>query len=231
MEKENNYFNILPEELLIIISSYLDNEYFITNLYELMNIDIKKLFMYKYKELYKCIRENHDIIISVIINYFDLYKDMNRLNYVTITKILEKNEMLRLYVGYWPYIISGPTINIIYTCLLSKLPLKITCSENINITYKDIMIKMNKIFKNDYASMYLYLNTSNIGSFINDLETLKSVMTIMFIYYHFDKDMYKNILPVFGLLLKDSRTIDTISKESLHDNYYQQLYDHLKNLK
>ena len=167
---ENTYFEIVPEELSVIIFSYVDNNYLITSL---NYVNIEKVFQNKYNNLYimiNLLKKDKELNIYRYIkdeNFWNiLYSDMECLNYNKIIQILEGEKLVSLEIGDAIILIEKMTIDVIYTCLLynkkivyinvrSIKNLEMIC-ENIGASLFDNFKIIYKYFNFDIISKCLY---------------------------------------------------------------------------
>ena len=229
---ENNYLKLIPEELSILIFSYLNNNYYLNNLYEEYKIDIEKVFMYKYNTLHKIIKEiNESLLSHQIINWEILYKDMEHINYETIKEILNGdklkiNDMIEFDIEDKLGLLHPSTFDIIYTCLFTKV--------------NSDSYKMRNLIDSPYLMMYLYINMRlckielmyKYMDSTNDniIQQFKVLLIGIFISYNLDCDVNqfvmlgRRIIPTLYNTYKS--ILDNVLINPDNDNFYQKVYDY-----
>ena len=140
---ENTYLSEIPEELYIIILSYLphDDIYKLTEHRDIHPMDI---FILNYNELH--------IIIKKFPNYYSaidwdvIFDDMKHIEYNKLIESLN-DDSIEFNIEDKLNVISFDTFNIIYTYLL----------RNEKFLLEVIHMMNEAIYKSDYHSLYIYL--------------------------------------------------------------------------
>ena len=87
----NNYFDLIPKELINIILVYLNKDD-LEKLDELFIINYETLFSIRYNELYTLMKQIIRIDLSLKGDWKDLYEDLETLDYHDILMILSGKE-------------------------------------------------------------------------------------------------------------------------------------------
>ena len=158
---ESNYLKLIPQELLNIILSFLDNEYVINKIIDVIDIECEQLFALKYDKLYVTIKKlfKEKKLPKKLENcWVTLYEDMDKLDYIIICKILNGEYVYYNLMDKLSFI-NSITYDIIYTSLISSI-------KNFNLINLQCIVERH--FYSPYTSMYIYLM---IDSCIKQVET------------------------------------------------------------
>ena len=165
---ESTYLGTIPQELSVIILSYLDNNYLINNLNYLNYVNIEEIFRNKYNKLYVMISKlskDKELNICRYIkeeNFWKtLYSDIECLDYDKITRIIENEEPVHPEIDDMIALMNKISVDVIYTCLLYN---KRVIYENINANSLENLKMVYKYFNYDFISKLLYECFVVIGS-------------------------------------------------------------------